>query len=63
MYISNKAKKSLGQNFLFDKNIINKIINIADISKNNIIVEIGSGYGDLTEHLSEKKPKKICAIE
>ena len=42
------AKKSLGQNFLKDKNIIKKIINLVEISKKNV-VEIGPGDGALTE--------------
>ena len=58
-----KAKKSLGQNFLVDKNIIKKIIEIANIDKNKTVMEIGSGYGNLTEAISYMKPKKIFAIE
>ena len=58
-----KPKKSLGQNFLIDKNIINKIIQIGDIDKNKTIMEIGSGYGNLTESISQMNPKKIFAIE
>ena len=42
------AKKSLGQNFLIDKNIIKKIVNLVDI-KNKDIIEIGPGKGALTE--------------
>jgi len=52
----------LGQNFLFDKNIINKIINTTEI-KNNNIIEIGPGLGALTEKILEKKPKKLIIIE
>ena len=55
-------KKSLGQNFLTDKNIINKIINIGDIN-NKIVLEIGSGYGNLTENILRKNPIKIYAVE
>jgi len=55
-------KKSLGQNFLIDQNIINKIIKIADI-KNKIIMEIGSGNGNLTKKIMEMNPKKLYAIE
>ena len=44
------AKKSLGQNFLIDKNIIKKIISIVDIRNKNII-EIGPGKGALTEEI------------
>ncbi len=57
-----KAKKSLGQNFLIDKNIINKIVNTIDI-KNRYILEIGPGTGNLTSSLLEKSPKKFYVIE
>ena len=56
------AKKSLGQNFLIDKNIINKIISTIEITNNNII-EIGPGLGALTERILEKKPNKLIIIE
>ena len=56
------SKKSLGQNFLIDKNIINKIINTIKITNNNI-VEIGPGLGALTEKILEKKPNKLIIIE
>ena len=55
-------KKSLGQNFLFDKNIIKKIINLVEIEKKNII-EIGPGKGALTDEIIKKKPKLIHCIE
>jgi len=58
----NYAKKSLGQNFLIDKNIINKIINLVDI-KNKNIIEIGPGKGALTDLLLLKKPKSLIIIE
>ena len=57
------AKKSLGQNFLIDNNIINKIIKIGDINENKIVMEIGPGYGNLTKGIVSMKPKKILAIE
>ena len=50
------AKKSLGQNFLNDRNIINKIINLTNI-KNKNIIEIGPGKGALTEIILKKKTK------
>ena len=56
-------KKSLGQNFLIDKNIIRKIVKVANISKNNTILEIGSGSGNLTREIATFQPKKIFAIE
>ncbi len=57
-----KAKKSLGQNFLIDKNIINKITSIVDI-ENKSLLEVGPGTGNLTSALLKKKPKKIYVIE
>ena len=56
------AKKSLGQNFLIDKNIIKKIINLVDIKDRNII-EIGPGHGSLTDEILNKKPKSLSLIE
>jgi len=52
------AKKSLGQNFLIDKNIIRKIINLVTI-KNKDIIEIGPGKGALTEEILKKKTKSL----
>ena len=57
-----KAKKSLGQNFLIDKNILEKITNITDI-ENKTVLEIGPGTGNLTSHILKKKPKKMFVIE
>ncbi len=56
-------KKSLGQNFLTDINIINKIIDIGDINKKDDILEVGPGTGNLTKEIIKKKPKKIFLIE
>ena len=50
------AKKSLGQNFLSDKNIIRKIINLINI-KNKDVIEIGPGLGALTDEILKKKTK------
>ena len=55
-------KKSLGQNFLNDKNICKKIVNLLDI-KNNIIIEIGPGTGQITNEIILKNPKKLILIE
>ena len=55
-------KKSLSQNFLKDKNISNKIVDQTNI-KNKIILEIGPGYGFLTDNILEKSPRKIFLIE
>ena len=57
-----EPKKSLGQNFLIDKNVIKKIINQTNIKDENIL-EIGPGYGSLTDHILRKKPKKLIIIE
>ncbi len=57
-----KAKKSLGQNFLIDKNILEKIVNLTEI-KNKNILEIGPGTGSLTSNILKKKPKKFIVIE
>ena len=56
-------KKSLGQNFLTDKNIVNIIINTGNIKKNDIVLEVGSGTGNLTERILSKNPKKLFAVE
>ena len=56
-------KKSLGQNFLTDINIINKIIDIGDIKEKDDILEVGPGTGNLTREIIKKKPKKIFLIE
>jgi len=57
-----KAKKSLGQNFLIDKNIINKIINIVSIADNEIL-EVGPGTGNLTREILKNNPSKMYLIE
>jgi len=57
-----KAKKSLGQNFLIDQNIIDKIINTVEI-KDKSILEIGPGTGNLTKNILKKKPKKLIVVE
>ena len=55
-------KKSLGQNFLIDQNIIKKIVNVVEV-KNRHIVEIGPGDGALTKEILNKKPKSLVVIE
>ena len=57
-----KAKKSLGQNFLIDKNIIKKIIELVNLRNKNV-VEIGPGKGALTDEILKKKPKSLIIIE
>ena len=56
------AKKSLGQNFLTDRNILEKIVNVTAI-KNKIIFEVGPGTGNLTSFILKNKPKKVFVIE
>ena len=56
------AKKSLGQNFLIDKNIIDIVCNVIDIN-NKTVLEIGPGTGNLTSYLIKKKPKKLFVVE
>ena len=56
-------KKSLGQNFLIDKNIVRKIVKIGNINKDKVILEIGPGYGILTDLLIARSPKRIFAVE
>ena len=55
-----RANISLGQNFLIDDNVIEKIINGSDVSKNDLVIEIGPGLGTLTKFLLEKAYKVIC---
>ena len=55
-----KANKSLGQNFLINEEVVEKIVESADISKNDLIIEIGPGLGTLTKYLLEKAGKVIC---
>ena len=55
-------KRSLGQNFLIDKNIINKIVNLIEI-KNRDIIEIGPGTGALTDQILKKNPNTLVLIE
>ncbi len=57
-----KPKKSLGQNFLIDNNILNKIINLIKI-KNYNVVEIGPGTGNLTKKIIAQKPKNLLLVE
>tara|TARA_B100000035_G_C21033018_1_gene569388 strand:+ start:869 stop:1657 length:789 start_codon:yes stop_codon:yes gene_type:complete len=55
-------KKSLGQNFLIDKNIIKKIVKLDNLENKNII-EIGPGKGALTDEILKKNPKSLTIIE
>jgi 16S rRNA (adenine1518-N6/adenine1519-N6)-dimethyltransferase len=57
-----KPNKTLGQNFLIDKNVLEKIITASDIKNTDTIIEVGPGIGTLTQELAEKA-KKVIAIE
>ena len=57
-----RAKKSLGQNFLIDKNIIDKIINTVSITDNEVL-EVGPGTGNLTKEILRNNPSKMYLIE
>jgi 16S rRNA (adenine1518-N6/adenine1519-N6)-dimethyltransferase len=57
-----KAKKSLGQNFLIDRDVLEKIVSITDIA-NKEVLEIGPGSGNLTTYILKQKPKKLYVVE
>lgn len=63
-FIMNKyginAKKSLGQNFLIDENVLEKIVESSNINNKDIVIEIGPGLGTLTKYLVDKAGKVIC---
>ena len=58
-----KAKKSVGQNFLIDKNILKKIVDVGNINSNDKVLEIGPGTGNLTEYIVKANPKTIIVVE
>ena len=57
-----KPKKSLGQNFLIDREVLNQIVSVTDFT-NKEVLEIGPGTGNLTTYILKKKPKKVFVIE
>jgi 16S rRNA (adenine1518-N6/adenine1519-N6)-dimethyltransferase len=57
-----QAKKSLGQNFLVDRNVLEKIVNVTQITDKTIL-EVGPGTGNLTSFILKKKPRKIFVVE
>ena len=57
-----KTKKSLGQNFLIDKEVLEKIVSVTDIV-NKEVLEIGPGSGNLTTYILKQKPKKLYVVE
>ncbi len=58
-----RPKKSLGQNFLIDENILNIIANLGEITNNDEVLEVGPGTGNLSEKILHKNPKKLHLIE
>ena len=56
-------KKSLGQNFLIDENILNIITELGNINNEDLVLEVGPGTGNLTQKILEKKPKSFTIIE
>ena len=56
-------KKSLGQNFLVNNEILNQIVNLGKIKSDDIVLEVGPGTGNLTEKILKKRPKKIVVVE
>ena len=56
-------KKSLGQNFLINDEILNQIVDLGKIKSSDIILEVGPGTGNLTEKILKKKPKKLIVVE
>ena len=57
-----RPNKRLGQHFLISQKVLQKIIQTANLSKNDIVLEIGPGLGILTQELAQKA-KKVIAIE
>ena len=51
------AKKSLGQNFIIDTNILRNIVKTASVDKNTTVIEVGPGIGALTEQIAERSKK------
>ena len=54
------ANKNLGQNFLINEDVVDSIVENAEITKNDLVIEIGPGLGTLTSRLLEKARKVIC---
>ena len=58
-----KPKKSLGQNFLNNSKVLIEIVNSGNVSKNDVVLEIGPGTGNLTEKILNKNPKNLIVVE
>jgi len=57
-----RTKKSLGQNFLIDREVLEKIVSTTHIT-NKEVLEIGPGSGNLTTYILKQKPKKLYVVE
>ena len=57
-----RTKKSLGQNFLIDREVLEKIVSITNIADKEVL-EIGPGSGNLTTYILKQKPKKLYVVE
>jgi 16S rRNA (adenine1518-N6/adenine1519-N6)-dimethyltransferase len=57
-----KVKKRLGQNFLVDKQVVKKMVEAADLNREDVVLEVGPGLGILTEEIA-KKAKRVLAVE
>ena len=55
-------KKNFGQNFLVDERVLGKIVSSAEISKDDVVIEVGPGIGTLTQALA-KEAYKVVAVE
>mgnify|MGYP006288828933 CR=1 FL=1 len=58
-----KAKKSLGQHFLFDEHLCQEIVASSALISNKVVVEVGPGHGSLTDAILSKNPKQLFLIE
>ena len=57
------TKKTFGQNFLLQENLLSKIVSFSDINSDSEILEVGAGLGSLTTAILKQKPKKLISIE
>ncbi|MGB9779633.1 MAG: 16S rRNA (adenine(1518)-N(6)/adenine(1519)-N(6))-dimethyltransferase RsmA, partial [Caldanaerobacter sp.] len=57
-----KAKKKWGQNFIFDRNLLSKIVKASGVGEQDFVLEVGTGHGGLTEELA-RKVKKVVSFE
>ena len=55
-----RANKSLGQNFLINENVVSSIVECSNITKEDLVIEIGPGLGTLTKELLENAGKVVC---